>query len=78
MTASNPGSGEANSTLVNVHITGTNEFYPRFQQPVFQFVVSESAVPGTAVGQIQATDLDQGRDGDVFYFRAATPSRASG
>ena len=66
--ASNPGSAEANKTLVNVHITGTNEFFPHFQQPVFQFVVSESAIPGTAVGQVQATDLDQGRDGNVFYF----------
>ena len=68
VTASNPGSGGSNRTKVTVHITGTNEFFPRFQQPVFQFVVSESAVPGTAVGQIQASDLDQGRDGDVFYF----------
>merc|ERR1719422_2226686 len=47
---------------------GSNEFYPRFQQPVFQFAVSESAIPDTAVGQIRAIDLDEGKDGEVFYF----------
>ena len=66
--ASNPGSRESNRTRLSVHITGDNEFYPRFQQPVFQFSVSESALADTTVGQIHALDQDQGGDGEVFYF----------
>ena len=66
--ASNPGSSESNKTRLNVHITGANEFFPRFQQPVFQFSVSESALADTTVGQIRALDQDKGRDGEVFYF----------
>ena len=66
--ASNPGSSESTRTRLDVHITGANEFFPRFQQPVFQFSVSESALADTTVGQIRAQDQDQGRDGEVFYF----------
>lgn len=51
-----------------VHITGVNEFYPRFVQPVFHFDVSESAEVGTRVGAVQATDKDAGEDGRVFYL----------
>ena len=65
---SNPGSAGFNRTKLNVHITGSNEYHPRFQQPVFQFAVSESASVDTAVGQIHALDQDQGKDGEVFYF----------
>ena len=66
--ARNPGAEGENKTLLTIHVTGSNEFYPRFQQPVFQFAVSESAIPDTAVGQIRAIDLDEGKDGEVFYF----------
>ena len=62
-------SPECPPTLVNVHTTGTNEFSPRFQQQVFQFVVSESAMPGTAVGQNQTSHLDQGRNAAQQDFR---------
>ena len=64
----NPGIGGENSALLTIHITGSNEFYPRFLQPVFQFAVSESALEDTQVGQIKAVDQDQGTDGQVFYF----------
>nr|CAG4640600.1 EOG090X0007 [Eulimnadia texana] len=66
--ASNPDSSMFGSTKVNVHITGRNEFYPRFVQPVFQFTVSESAPIGASVGHIQATDRDAGEDGEIFYL----------
>lgn len=56
------------STVVHVHITGRNEFFPKFVQPVFQFTVSESASVGASVGIIQATDRDNGEDGEVFYL----------
>ena len=66
----NPGAGPArtNSTRLTIHISGANEYQPRFQQPVFQFSVSESAPAGTAVGTIRAEDQDLGRDGQVKIF----------
>jgi protocadherin Fat 4 len=68
VTARNPGSSINNRTKLTIHITGANEFFPQFQQPVFQFSVSESATVGTSVGQVRAVDKDAGLDGNVFYF----------
>ncbi|KAL1432894.1 hypothetical protein MTO96_001889 [Rhipicephalus appendiculatus] len=66
--ASNPGSLQYSSCQLRVHITGKNEFYPRFVQPVFQFAVSESTAVGTAVGRVLATDEDSGPDGHVYFL----------
>lgn len=66
--ASNPDSPMSSTATVIVHITGVNEFYPTFLQPVFHFDVSESAEIGTNVGVIQATDKDVGDDGKVYYL----------
>ncbi|XP_058820979.1 cadherin-related tumor suppressor [Topomyia yanbarensis] len=66
--AINPDSPMKNKTKVIVHVTGVNEFYPKFVQPVFHFDVSESAEVGSSVGSIQATDKDAGEDGKVYYL----------
>ncbi|XP_074100856.1 cadherin-related tumor suppressor fat [Cotesia typhae] len=68
--AANPDSNPqmVGFTTVVVHITGVNEFYPKFIQPVFLLDVSESAEVGTSVGLIQATDQDAGDDGRVYYL----------
>ncbi|XP_063865139.1 LOW QUALITY PROTEIN: cadherin-related tumor suppressor-like [Scylla paramamosain] len=66
--AANPDSSQWGSTILVVHVTGRNEFFPRFIQSVFQFTVSESAQIGTSVGAIQATDEDKGEDGMVYYL----------
>ncbi|XP_037957800.1 cadherin-related tumor suppressor [Teleopsis dalmanni] len=66
--AANPDSNMQTTAMVIVHITGVNEFYPQFVQPVFHFDVSESAEVGTSVGSIQATDKDAGEDGKVYYL----------
>lgn len=66
--ASNPDSAQYGSAKLVVHITGVNEFFPRFVQPVFHLDVSESAEVGTSVGMIQATDQDQGEDSRVYYL----------
>lgn len=68
ITASNPDSPMSSTAKIIIHITGVNEFYPRFTQPVFHFDVSESAEMGTSVGIIQATDKDSGDDGKVYYL----------
>uniref|UniRef100_A0A182F4L6 Protocadherin-16 n=1 Tax=Anopheles albimanus TaxID=7167 RepID=A0A182F4L6_ANOAL len=66
--AANPDSAMRNDTKVIVHVTGVNEYYPKFVQPVFHFDVSESAEIGSSVGSIQATDKDAGEDGKVYYL----------
>nr|XP_012234819.1 PREDICTED: cadherin-related tumor suppressor [Linepithema humile] len=68
--AANPDSSPqmVGFTTVMVHITGVNEFYPKFIQPVFHMDVSESAEVGTSVGLVQATDQDSGEDGRVYYL----------
>lgn len=68
--ASNPDSSPqmVGFTTVVVHITGVNEYYPHFIQPVFHMDVSESAEVGTSVGVVQATDQDSGEDGRVYYL----------
>lgn len=66
--AENPGSLMRNKTDIVVHITGVNEYFPKFIQPVFHFDVSESAEVGTNVGVIQATDQDSGDDGIIYYL----------
>lgn len=66
--ALNPDSPMSSTTKILIHITGVNEFYPRFVQPVFHFDVSESAEIGHTVGLIQATDKDAGDDGRVYYL----------
>ncbi|CAN8006312.1 unnamed protein product [Ixodes hexagonus] len=66
--ASNPGSLQYSSCQLRVHVTGKNEFFPRFVQPVFQFAVSESTVIGTAVGRVLATDEDSGPEGNVYFL----------
>lgn len=68
--AANPDSNPqmVGFTTVHVHITGVNEFYPKFIQPVFHLDVSESAEVGTSVGLVQATDQDAGEEGRVYYL----------
>ncbi|XP_015435266.1 PREDICTED: cadherin-related tumor suppressor [Dufourea novaeangliae] len=68
--AANPDSNPqmVGFTTVQVHITGVNEYYPKFVQPVFHMDVSESAEVGTSVGLVQATDQDAGEDGRVYYL----------
>ncbi|XP_057655100.1 cadherin-related tumor suppressor [Diorhabda carinulata] len=66
--AANPDSSMYGTTIVKVHITGVNEFFPRFIQPVFHFDVSESTEVGTRVGTVQATDQDSGEEGKVYYL----------
>ncbi|ODM97824.1 Cadherin-related tumor suppressor [Orchesella cincta] len=66
--ASNPDSNLVGGTKIHVHVNGVNEFYPKFVQPVFHFAVSESALVGSLIGSVQATDEDGGEDGVMYYL----------
>ncbi|XP_041360351.1 cadherin-related tumor suppressor-like [Gigantopelta aegis] len=67
--ALNPGSANMKSVaMVNVHVTGVNEFYPMFTQAQYRFEVHESTALNSTVGQVFASDKDDGTDGIVYYF----------
>lgn len=62
----------ADSTLhsqANVHITVTNvnDHYPVFTRQVYSISVLETVSPGHLVISVDASDLDEGIFGDVFY-----------
>ncbi|XP_028656704.2 protocadherin Fat 4 [Erpetoichthys calabaricus] len=52
---------------VLIHITGVNEYFPKFSKAMFNYTVSEKSPLGTTIGQVIASDYDLGADGVVFY-----------
>ncbi|XP_073505748.1 protocadherin alpha-3-like isoform X5 [Phyllobates terribilis] len=44
-----------------------NDNAPVFDQPFFQCSVNENALKGTLVFKLNATDLDEGRNGEILY-----------
>lgn len=53
---------------VNIQLKGANEYVPRFVSKEYYFEVSEAAPKGTVVGEVFASDRDQGDDGVVYYL----------
>lgn len=53
---------------VNIQLKGANEYVPRFVSKQYYFEVSEAAPKGTVVGEVFASDRDQGDDGVVYYL----------
>ncbi|XP_029367636.1 protocadherin Fat 4 isoform X1 [Echeneis naucrates] len=53
---------------VNIQLKGANEYVPRFVSKQYYFEISEAAPKGTVVGEVFASDRDQGGDGVVHYL----------
>ncbi|XP_046896500.1 protocadherin Fat 4 [Hypomesus transpacificus] len=53
---------------VNIKLKGANEYVPRFVSKQYYFEVSEAALRGTVVGEVFASDRDQGDNGLVYYL----------
>lgn len=51
---------------------GPNDNVPAFDQPVYTVSLPENSPPGTLVIQLNATDPDEGQNGEVVYPSAAT------
>ncbi|XP_013390955.1 cadherin-related tumor suppressor-like [Lingula anatina] len=73
--ATNPGTSLESTAVLNVHVTGANEDYPKFTRRRYEFIVSESARPGQQVGAVTALDSDQGTEGVVYYFLVGSSNR---
>ncbi|XP_051936007.1 protocadherin alpha-C2-like isoform X2 [Hippocampus zosterae] len=77
LTAVDGGTPQRSGTAkINVRILDANDNVPAFDSSVYKVKVSENSPKGTLVIQLNATDLDEGSNGEVFYsFSSYTPER---
>ncbi|XP_042353534.1 cadherin-12-like [Plectropomus leopardus] len=59
--------GLASTTTINITLSDVNDNPPRFAKSIFHLRVPELASVGSAVGRIQAHDLDAGSNAEVDY-----------
>ncbi|XP_018422188.1 PREDICTED: protocadherin alpha-13-like [Nanorana parkeri] len=55
------------TTHIIVTVEDVNDNSPQFDQPFYQCSIAENAVLGTLVIKLKATDLDQGKNGEITY-----------
>ncbi|XP_031175505.1 protocadherin-10b isoform X2 [Sander lucioperca] len=55
------------TALLVVRVLDSNDNVPVFEQPVYTVSLSENAPAGTLVIQLNATDLDEGLNGEIVY-----------
>lgn len=77
LTAVDGGTPQRTGTAkINVRILDANDNVPVFDSSVYKVKVPENSLKGTLVIKLNATDLDEGSNGDVFYsFSSYTPER---
>lgn len=77
LTAIDGGIPERTGTVkINIRILDANDNMPAFENSVYKVNVSENSPKGTLVIKLNATDADEGSNGEVFYsFSRYTPER---
>ncbi|XP_063784877.1 protocadherin alpha-13-like isoform X12 [Pseudophryne corroboree] len=55
------------TTQILINVEDVNDNAPTFYQPFYQCSVSENAIEGTLVIKLNATDLDEGKNGKIIY-----------
>ncbi|XP_073477003.1 protocadherin alpha-8-like [Aquarana catesbeiana] len=55
------------TTQVIITVDDVNDNAPSFDQPFYQSSVTENVAKGFLVFKLNATDLDQGKNGEIFY-----------
>uniref|UniRef100_A0A8C6TSG3 Protocadherin 10b n=1 Tax=Neogobius melanostomus TaxID=47308 RepID=A0A8C6TSG3_9GOBI len=55
------------TALLVVKVLDSNDNVPVFEQPVYSVSLAENAPPGTLLIQLNATDQDEGPNGEVLY-----------
>ncbi|XP_077135276.1 protocadherin-10 isoform X2 [Ranitomeya variabilis] len=55
------------TALLTIKVLDSNDNVPVFEQPVYSVAMAENAAPGTLVIQLNATDQDEGQNGEVVY-----------
>ncbi|XP_076130286.1 protocadherin gamma-C5-like [Alosa pseudoharengus] len=59
---------KSGTALIQINIQDINDNEPKFGQTLYKTTVKENAAIGESVLSIQATDLDEGPNGEVEYF----------
>ena len=62
------------STEVTLIITDVNDITPAFKTYIFEFNITENQDSDIVVGHVEAVDNDEGRNGEIEYFIAETPT----
>ena len=57
----------SNTGIVFLNVIGVNENAPQFTMSSYAFMITESQPAATSAGTVTASDIDDGRDGDVMY-----------
>ncbi|KAM4707621.1 protocadherin-10 isoform 2-T2 [Discoglossus pictus] len=55
------------TALLSIKVLDSNDNVPVFDQPVYTVSLPENSPPGTLVIQLNATDQDEGQNGEVVY-----------
>nr|XP_056711158.1 protocadherin-10 isoform X2 [Euleptes europaea] len=79
LTALDGGQPQARTgtALLSVRVLDSNDNVPAFEQPVYTVALPENAPPGTLVLQLNASDPDEGPNGEVIYsFSSHISARA--
>lgn len=77
LTAVDGGAPERSGTAqINVTVLDANDNAPVFDQNFYKFKLAENAPRGTVVIKLNATDLDEGPNGEIIYsFSGHAPTR---
>lgn len=77
LTAIDGGTPQRSGTArINVRVLDANDNAPVFGSSVYKVKLSENSAKGSLVIKLNATDIDEGSNGDVFYsFSSYTPER---
>ena len=54
-------------STVNISVTDVNDNYPIFKKPLYTCLVLESTAQGSIVCSVEASDLDNGHNGEIVY-----------
>ncbi|RUS76828.1 hypothetical protein EGW08_015414, partial [Elysia chlorotica] len=74
----NSASALTGTLALTITVTDINDHRPVFSHDIFNFTVKESAGLGTYVGSIEATDEDEGPNGEISYhFSSLTSSQVT-
>lgn len=77
LTAFDGGTPQRTGTAkINVRILDANDNVPAFDHSVYKVKLAENSPNGTLVIKLNATDADEGSNGEIFYsFSSYTPER---
>ncbi|KAH0615982.1 hypothetical protein JD844_026691 [Phrynosoma platyrhinos] len=65
------------TALLTVRVLDSNDNVPAFEQPVYTVSLPENSPPGTLVLQLNASDPDEGQNGEIIYsFSSHISARA--